>query len=189
MNAVLYSVQFTDRLNPNEVRRISTGLLTEPLWDLTPEDEYRALVDALNSGEELDTLVRTKHSEAEVREFLTRIVAELDAARPWPDPALQELSISRWTEFTGLEPVAQINIAWPTIQGLVQRGFTKPPGENREWLLVRLRSGAELALVWPGLAGRTATDVLSLDTNIAAESVIEEILAATSLDPSSITIL
>ncbi len=189
VNAVLYGVQFSDTLGPEEVSRVSTALLTEPLGNLHPEQEYQALVEALRSNEELDTVVRTKHSESEVRQFLNNIVAELDDRRPWPTPALIELPVSEWGRFSGTDPIARIDMAWPAIQGPVRRMLKKPVGEERYWLILRLRSGTEIALVWPGWPGASATALLSTDRATPIPEIVEEVVNSTALDAKSIAII
>lgn len=189
VNAVLYGVQFSDVLGPEEVGRVSTALLTEPLGNLHPEEEYRALVEALRSNEELDTVVRTKHSESDVRQFLNDIVAELDDRRPWPSPPLIELPVSEWARFSGTAPIARIDLAWPAIQGPVRRMLKKPVGEERYWLLLRLRSGTEIALVWPGWPGESATALLSTDRATPIPEIVEEVVNSTALDSKSIAVI
>ncbi|MFB7724464.1 hypothetical protein [Nocardia sp. NPDC056100] len=188
VNAVLYGVQFSDTLGPEEVSRVSTALLTGPLGALTLDEKYGALVAALESNEELDTVVRIKHSESELRDFLGRVVAELDGRRPWTEPAFRELPLSEWTRFSGFAPVARVDLAWPAIQGPLRRMLKKPAGDDRYWLLLRMRSGTEVALVWPGWAGESATALLA-DQVIPARNVVEEVLGATALTPSNISII
>ncbi|QIS12184.1 hypothetical protein [Nocardia arthritidis] len=90
VNAILYVVQFNE-LGPAEVSRVSRDLLTKPFFDLTADQEYRALLEALESGAELNATIGTRHSEAEIRDFLNRIVAELDDMRPWPEVSWPEI--------------------------------------------------------------------------------------------------
>ncbi|QLY33496.1 hypothetical protein H0264_15810 [Nocardia huaxiensis] len=186
---MLYGIQFAERLGPDEVGRTAATLAREPLWDLTVDDEYRALSDALASGEDLDPVVQTKFTQTDIQGFLTRVLTELDDLRPWPDPALRELPLSRWTEFVDVPPIARIDVAWPAIQGPLRKMLRRPPGYNREMLLARLRSGAEVAFIWPGWADRSGTAVVALNTDVAPQAVIQEILSASSLDPSTITVL
>ncbi|MRH92084.1 hypothetical protein GFY24_32385 [Nocardia sp. SYP-A9097] len=189
MNAILDSVQFSDTLGPEEVGRISSALLTEPLWNLHPAEEYQALVEALRSNEELDTLIRTRYSESELRRFLSSIVAELDHRRPWPEPPFRELPVSGWTRFSDADPIARIDLAWPAIQGPVRRMLRKPVGESRYWLLLQLRSGTEIALVWPGWPGESATALLSTDLATPIQDIVGEVVNSTALDPKFISII
>lgn len=128
MNAVLYGIQFSKVLGPEEVDRISTGLLANPLWNLTPDDEYQALSAALDSGEKLDNFVGTGHSESELRDFFQAVVGELDGRRPWPPAGFQQLPLTEIGQFTDNEPIARIDVPWPAINGPLRRMLEKPEG-------------------------------------------------------------
>jgi hypothetical protein len=83
-NGVLYSVQFAQELDGAEVDRIARWLLGRPLWDLTQQQEYDALAQALRSDAQLTELIPDRHTEEAYRDFLHRLLARLDEARPWP---------------------------------------------------------------------------------------------------------
>ncbi|WP_225729985.1 MULTISPECIES: hypothetical protein [unclassified Nocardia] len=188
VNAILYVVQF-DELGPEEVSRVSRNLLTKPFFDLTPDQEYRALLEALESGAELNATIGTRHSEAEIRDFLNRIVAELDDMRPWPEPQFQELPMTRWPEFAGRAPFAQVDVSWPEIETKLRLIFNKSDSDGRECLPVRMRSGVEVGFIWPGWPGSSATAVVALKTDLPAHRIVDEIIQATLLEPSDITVL
>lgn len=179
VNAVLYMTQFSPALNQAEVERVSTTLLGKPLGSLTQEQEYRALTDALESGQDLDPIVKVKHSPAEVRDFLSKVVAELDAMRPWPVPPLRELSITRWSNSASVIPIGQIAVGWPAIEGRVGKTFKRM--ECGRGVVVALRSGSELALIWPSRTGKSATDIFSLSQDRPGSVIKQELLDATSL--------
>jgi hypothetical protein len=85
--AVLYSVQFNRYLDDEEVTRIAQAMLKRPLiQDLTPQEEYAALVEALGLSVKLTELIpQQTHGEQEFRDFLRRLLDRLDAMRPWPE--------------------------------------------------------------------------------------------------------
>lgn len=83
-NGVLYSVQFAQELNDAQVDRIARWLLGQPLWELTQQQEYDALAEALRSDAQLTKLIPEPHTENAYRDFLRRVLARLDQARPWP---------------------------------------------------------------------------------------------------------
>lgn len=185
VNAVLYMVRFAPALDAAEVNRVAVSLLRSPLGDLTPEQEYQALVDALDSGEELDVVVRVQHSPSQVRTFLGDLVAELDEMRPWQAPPLQEIPMTRWPDFATAAPVARISVPWPPIEGRVDKTFKSVDGG--QGVLVRLRSGTELALVWPSGAGKSGTDVIA--PGAVPSAVVAELIEATALNDSDVAIL
>lgn len=187
VNAVLYAVQFENELGPAQVQRISTALLTEPLWDLTPAEEYAALVAALGADTPLNTTVGTKHSETTIRGFLNDIVQQLDSARPWTPPPFLELPESRWPDFSNAPAIAHIDVSWPAIEARVKKTF-KRTGDEKQVLLLRLRSGIEVGLVWPGPAGQATTMLVSPTTSISPATIVREVVEATSLTPDSISL-
>jgi hypothetical protein len=83
-NGVLYSVQFARELDGAEVDRIAHWLLGQPLWAFTQQQKYDALADALRSDAQLTRLIPDRHTEEAYRDFLRRLLARLDEARPWP---------------------------------------------------------------------------------------------------------
>ncbi len=186
LNTVLYMAQFSE-LDENEARRIAESLLAKPPGNFTIEKTYQSLVDALAAGEELNTVVQMRQSSEVVRNFLERIVDELDSKRPWKIPAIREISISRWTDFASLQPIAQISTPWPAIEGKVGKTFKAIDGG--EGLIVMLRSGITLGLAWPSRIGKSATDVLAPEDSAGSSVIVEELIDSTSLKTDDITIL
>ncbi|KIA66298.1 hypothetical protein [Nocardia vulneris] len=178
--------QFSE-LDENEARRIAESLLAKPPGNFTIEKTYQSLVDALAAGEELNTVVQMRQSSEVVRNFLERIVDELDSKRPWKIPAIREISISRWTDFASLQPIAQISTPWPAIEGKVGKTFKAIDGG--EGLIVMLRSGITLGLAWPSRIGKSATDVLAPEDSAGSSVIVEELIDSTSLKTDDITIL
>ncbi|MFE3797543.1 hypothetical protein [Nocardia tengchongensis] len=189
VTAVLYRVQFAATLGDVEARRTAEWLVHKPLWDLTVEDQYRDLTAALGTRAALDTVVHAPFPEAEKREFFTKVVAELDAMRPWPERPYREIPLERWAEFVHLTPIARIDMDWTNLQPLLGKMFRQPPGYNRELLLLRLKSGAEVAFIWPGWPDRNATALVTRDNTADPSAVIRELLSSTPLDPAKLTVL
>lgn len=189
VTAVLYKAQFAPALDDSEARRAAEWLVHKPLWDLTVEEQHRALLDALDSGAPLDAVVQAPFSEAEKRAFFTRVVDELETMRPWPDRPYREIPLERWTEFVDLTPIARISLPWTDLQPLLGKMFYKPPGYNRELLLLRLKSGAEIAFIWPGWPTDSATALISRTPNADAPAILRELLTAAPIDPTEVTLL
>ncbi|MFF0637974.1 hypothetical protein ACFYTS_36400 [Nocardia sp. NPDC004151] len=187
--AILYKSQFAPALNDAEAHRTAEWLVRKPLWDLTVEEQHRALLDALDSRAPLDTVVQAPFSEAEKRSFFIRIVAELDTMRPWPDRPYHEIPLEQWTDFVDLTPLARISLAWTDLQPLLGKMFRKPPGYNRELLLLRLNSGAEVAFISPGWPPEPATALVSRTPNADAPAIIRELLTSAPINPAEVTLL
>lgn len=92
---VLYGVQFDRHLDEKAVARIAQFFLEGPsgplfggsLGNLTPQEGYTALVEALGLSVKLTELLPlpVHHSEQQFRDFLQRLLERLDAMRPWPE--------------------------------------------------------------------------------------------------------
>jgi hypothetical protein len=186
-NAVLYSVQFKRELDDAVVDRIARAVLSEPLWDLTPKQEYEALAEALQSEAQLTELIPDKHSEDAYRAFLHRLLARLDEARPWPELPFQEMSMSRWESFASARPVARISLSWKEMQERLHRGLAKVDDTGRRILMLRLRPGDEIALVTPWWPGSSDTALLQRDAARPPGQVIAEFINVTSIAAGEIT--
>ncbi|MEU1209155.1 hypothetical protein [Nocardia sp. NPDC005825] len=189
VTAVLYRTQFAQSLDVPEAHHTAEWLVRNTLWDLTIEDHYRDLTQALDSGAALDTVVQSPFSEADKRTFLTNVITALDTMRPWPARPYREIPIDRWQEFVHLPPIARIDLPWPDLQPLLQRPFKKPPGYTRELLLLRLNSGTEIAFIHPGWPSHPGTALVARNPTPKPESVVQELLSVTPLDPAKVTLL
>ena len=97
------------------------------------------------------------HSDQEFREFLRRLLGRLDTLRPWPDLPYRRLDASRWADFAAARPIGRIGMGYVRAQERLRRIFDRlDDGNSREVLLLRLRSGDEVALVGaPQAVGRS----------------------------------
>lgn len=184
-NTVLYSIQAEPELGDAVVARIARALLEQPLSDLTPEQEYAALAEALRSGAQLTEFMPGRHSEERYRDFLRRLLARLDAMRPWPEPPFRPLDMSHWDGFAGAQPVARLSSDYLNIQERLHRAFTK--AGDQEVLMLRLKSGDEVALVNPWWPENNDTAVLRRDPGRSPEQVLAAFLDATPFSSDEIT--
>jgi hypothetical protein len=178
---VLYSVQFAQELDGARVDWIAHSLLSRPLWDLTRQQEYDALAEALRSDAQLTEFIPDRHTEEAYRDFLRRLLARLDAARPWPELPFQELSMSHWADFAEATAAARIGLSVKNIHERLHRFPARltVAGTEREVLMLRLRSGDEVALVTPWWPGSADTVILQRGRASSAEQVIAEFIACT----------
>lgn len=185
-NAVLYTLIYKS-LEDSEADRVATGLVSEPLWALTQQEEYDALAEALRSDADLTSDIPTPHTDAQYRDFLKRVVDRLDAARPWPELPYQELDPETWPAFAGTQPIARIDRSSPYVEGLFHRSFSGLPSdedEGRAGLIVRLKSGAEVAFVvpwWPDSRN------VAVFTQTSPQQVLDELVGLVGLDPETVT--
>jgi hypothetical protein len=186
---VLYCVQFAQELDGTRVDWIAHLLLSRPLWAFTQQQEYDALAEALRSDAQLTAFIPEPHTEEAYRDFLRRVLARLDAARPWPELPFQELSMSHWVDFAGAIAAARIGLSVKNIHERLHRAMARltVEGTDREVLMLRLRSGDEVALVTPWWPGSADTVVLQRGRASSAEQIIAEFIRCTGFTADEVT--
>ncbi|MBF4995791.1 hypothetical protein IRT45_01315 [Nocardia sp. BSTN01] len=185
VDAIVYNIEYYPDLGPDAVDGTARALLVQPLWNMTPQEEYEAIQHAVQTHGPI-TSIPTAHNEAAIRDFLSRVLSRLDEMKPWPEPRFQTVPILRWPEFLNAPLIAIINAPFPYIQDRVGQAFGQPPGERRYYLLMKLGSGVEIGLIWPHNEDQTRTALVALDPRSPTE-IIEELLDATTLAPEIIT--
>lgn len=185
-NAVLYSVQFETVLDSAVVARVADWLLERPLWNLTPEDEYQALVSAIRSTGPLTGEIPTKHTDTEFRRFLGDVVAYLDAARPWPEPSFISLPDERFDDFMNGHAIAVADRPVATLEGLLGKTFVRREDIYPDFLLLRLRSGAEVGFVWPYWRETNDVAIVTTHRERPPMEILNELVQHTALEPAEI---
>jgi len=187
---LLYSAQF-ERLDDDLVDRRTRALLEEPVVDLAPEDEYRAITEALASSARVTEAIPEPHGEAEFRGFLRRLLARMDEMRPWQTPPHRPLSQSRWAEYRDAQVVGRIRMRYVDAQSrmkYVLRGMQEGNLKIRV-LILRLRSGDEVALAAPWWPESQDVAVLTRDHKRRAEDVVAALVDGTGLIPDEVMAL
>ncbi|MFJ4787803.1 hypothetical protein [Streptomyces sp. NPDC088794] len=181
--AVLYCVQFSRELSDAEVERIARMMLERPFYDLTADEQYADIEAALAAATWADDLSWQPHDEPSVRDFLRRLLAHLDAQRPWQEPPFRGLGLDRWAEFRSGALLARVRLYAPSQDRLHARLRTVPgdPAGLRA-VLLRLRSGDEVALVAPPLPDGYDAELRAAAPHRAAALVIEAFLTHTGYE-------
>ncbi|WP_119726297.1 hypothetical protein [Thermomonospora amylolytica] len=193
VNALLYNMQFVRVLDDKAAEEYARHLVVRTELDLTPAQEHALLVDALRSGERLTERFPqryARHSEEAVRGFLRRVVARMEEMRPWPTPAYQALPMERWADFADAQPIGRIGMRYVRVEDRLRRPFRKVPGGERGMfaLILRLRSGEEIALAGPWWPDSKDVAVLTRDSDRAAET-LTAFLDATGFTADEVTSL
>ena len=188
VNGVLYRVQFRRMLDDRTVDWIARAILERPILRQTRDEQYEMLVAALRSRTPLTGHIPLyfPHDEEDVRGFLTRVVCRLDALRPWPELPFLRLDVARWQTFTDARPIARIHLRYVKVQERLHAIFDGVE-DGREVVLLRLKSGAEVALVTPWGDESDDVAILQRDRRRAPRHVLAEFLGATGFDNDEVT--
>jgi hypothetical protein len=187
LNGIVYCVMFSRELGDQEVDRIARMALEQPFFDLPTEEEY-AGIQALLADDHWDTdLSWQPHDEPVIRDFLRRLLDRLDALRPWEEPPYRGLGLDRWEEFKRGTLLARIRLDLPGIDPMHARLRSVPGDEDRlRGLVLRLRSGDEVALMAPQLPDGYEAVLMAAPPHRPAEQVIEAFMTHTGCEPERV---
>ncbi|MFE9446344.1 hypothetical protein ACFYO2_47385 [Streptomyces sp. NPDC006602] len=178
--AILYCLQFSRELSDEEVERIARMILERPIYDLTVEEQYAGIEAALAAVAWEEDLSWQPHAEPSIRDFLRRLLERLDALRPWQEPPFRSLGFGRWEEYKRGVRLAHVRLYSPSQDQLHARLRTVPGDEDRlRGLVLRLRSGDEVALVAPPLPNGYDAVLMAVAPHRPAARVIEAFLTHT----------
>jgi hypothetical protein len=188
VNGVLYRVQFRRTLDDRTVDWITRAILERPILRQTRDEQYEMLVTALRSSTQLTGHIPLyfPHDEQDVRDFLARVVCRLDALRPWPELPFLRLDVAQWQTFADARPIARIHLRYVKVQERLHAIFDGVE-DGHEVVLLRLKSGAEVALVTPWGGESDDVAVLQRDRRRAPRQVLTEFLSATGFDHDEVT--
>lgn len=189
VDAVLYSVQFDDLESPRTVQKIADMTVARPFLDANPEDVYQALVEGLRSGDQLTSSIPNGHAEAVFRRFLGAVVERLNGMRPWPDPPVRWLPQDRFDDFANGVVIGVSHRPVWRIEQVLGRVFQRRNDSQQAFLLMRLRSGAEVGFIAPFWPDSGSIAILTTGRERAAEEVLGELLECTDLEPRQVLAL
>lgn len=193
VGTLLYAIK-SDRRDDPMVETRARALIEQPLREFSVEEEYQGLVEALASDATLSEVVRISGTrsapgEEEFRDFLRRVVNRLDAMRPWPTPPHRKLSDSLWpAEYANARLVGRITMRYVTAEDKVHYmfGSVQDGDVKRQVLILRLRSGDEVALVTPWWPDSKHVAVLSRDPSRPPSEVLAALFDGTRFTPDDV---
>lgn len=180
-NMILYGVQFTDELDDHAVEGVAKRAIENPGANLTTEEMYAGIVEALASDETLTELIPGhQHGEQEYRDFLARVVQRLDAMRPWPERPFQPVDPRSWGSLDSARLIARIRLSILKVEPRLRTTFSRVE-DGRRVIALRLKSGAEVVLVAKWWSESKDTALLLRDPHGSAADVLEEFCTATGI--------
>ncbi|MFB7878060.1 hypothetical protein ACFC06_22660 [Nocardia sp. NPDC056064] len=157
------------------VANIANALIVEPIATLTPEEEFRILANGLSKSFATPTLVEMRQTGAELHAFIRRVVDSMEAMRPWSNPEYIRLPADALAAFARPRPIARIRIPVPGVEGRLARTF-EYGSEDGPFLLLRLRSGADIGFFSPVWPGSDDVMVASADNERDPHSILTELM-------------
>ncbi|WP_128377614.1 hypothetical protein [Streptomyces cavernae] len=141
-------------------------------------EQYEGIKAALDADVWEQDLSWQPHGEAEIRDFLRRVLERLDELRPWQEPPYRSLGLDRWEEFRRGTLLAHVRLSpqYPLFARL-----RDVPGDESglRGLVLTLRSGDEVALLAPPLPGKDDAVLMAAPPHRPAPDVIEAFLTHT----------
>ncbi|MEV1068024.1 hypothetical protein [Streptomyces sp. NPDC050263] len=185
---ILYCVQFSGELDDDEVARMTRMTFEQPLYGLTTEEQYEGIEAALAVDDWGDALAWQPHAEPAVRDFLRRILARLDAQRPWPEPPFRNLGHSRWREFRNGTLLAELRMYAAAQDPMHVRLRPVPGDEDRlRGVVLRLRSGDEVALVASPAPDGTDAVLMAVPPHRSAAEIVDAFVSCTGYERERVT--
>jgi hypothetical protein len=188
-------------LNAALANRTARALIWEPLMGMTIEREYDGLVEALASTARLSTwrgdprAEGTPIPEEQFRDYLSAIVRNLDAMRPWPRPLVRVLDVGIYERsYESPRTVARLLVDVLDVQDRIHRALLPvdlPDGSHYCAAVVELRSGREIALVgdWFPDDGNDYVAVQTRDPDVPAAEIVAELTSGSTFEPGECRLL
>jgi hypothetical protein len=188
-NSILFDVLFDTDLDDDAVDRTAQRVIEQPFLS-TSEEEYARIAEALRCHASLTgSLPTNPHGEQEYRDFLERVLDRLDELRPWPVQPYVAIDVPRWQQLDGAQLVARIHLGHMKIAARIYRAFRQAAGYGGRILVLRLKSGSEVAMVYPWWPDSPDVALLVRDPYQAPPQVVAEFRAATGLTEDEVTLL
>ena len=184
VDGLLYQIQFDGPLTGELAARTAARVIERPIFDLPIQVTVDTIRDKLARPEPVARLVTTIGTDAEVREFLAKVLNEIEDSRPWPPQPFRSLQSEHFAEFTNTAPIATIAAHYTTIEQKLARPFM--PIDRKAVLVLELANDDVVAVVgdnWTPtrLVQGPAETLLYSDSGRPAADVIDSFRAATGL--------
>lgn len=161
VNQILYGLNLRQRVTDTDITWLVNDMIRQRTFTQPVSSYYEATAAALESSERISH--RDEDDDEVARDFLTRLLQVLDARRPWPEPPFHKGDPSEWPDFRNAPVIARIPLTQMKVEERLNRGFFKIPsnGDTTRALILRLRTGQEVALVAPASITEAGIDLLA----------------------------
>lgn len=180
-NAILYSVLFDQELDDDVATRVAKRAVENPDANLTTEQIYAGIAEALASKETLTgSATGHQHGEQEYRDFLAKVARRLDTLRPWPQRPVHTVDPLSWNDLHDARLAARVKLSVIGVQRRLHEVFGRA-GDGRQVIALRLKSGTEVALVAQWWPDSKDVALLQRDPHLLSADVLEEFCSTTGI--------
>jgi hypothetical protein len=183
---VLEFVRFEARLDGAVVNKVAEAIVRSRMLHEPPARMAEAIAAGLDASVALTSLAPVGFPEPELREFLRRLAARLDALRPWPVWLFEQADMSVWGS-APVRPLAYLDLSPVRLTNLLGVLFERvvEDGKTMEIAVLRLAAGPLVALARE--VGSRSTGTLLLQQGAErAEPAAAEVLRANGIGADSI---
>jgi Family of unknown function (DUF6406) len=184
---ILEFVQFEPRLDDAVVDKVAQAALHSRLLHEPPARIAEAVAAARHSTVRLTSLVPgLRFGETEFRDFLGRLAARLDAARPWPQWRYERVDAAEWNP-ARVQPLASIDLPPLRLGNLLSVPFERVErdGMTMDLAVLRLAAGPTVALA-SEVGSRSGGTVVLQHPGDSVRADVAEILQASGIGPDRI---
>jgi hypothetical protein len=175
VNQVTYGVDLANAVDDDTVARVADALVAQRVYPHPVPEYHDAVVAALSSTERVAP--EDGGDDRLAREFLTRLLQQLDERRPWPDSAFAQLDVSSWPEVASAPVVGRVPWRRREVGARLNRAFADidDGGSPVKAMILRLRTGHVVGLRMSAQAREPGAAVLSHDDAPATLAALREL--------------
>ncbi|WP_205876621.1 hypothetical protein [Mycobacterium camsae] len=186
VNQLLYSLTFTREITDDIIQFNADSTIHNSTLTLGPDVFYKAINEALASGDDLKSTQLPQYDHAAITEFLTAVADRLDALRPSPLRPFHQLDAAAWAKSGCTTPIALIDAPILDLTNLLNLRFSPAgsavPGQYVS--MIRLCSGEIIALLGSSALGKKVA--LLADISGDPDTTIERFITSTGIPPEKV---
>jgi len=182
VNMLTYGLALGRGVDAATVSRRVTELMRTDVFGLPVSDYHSAALAALADDTPLTT--EPEHNQAVVRDFLVRLVAELERRRPWPEPPAYAGDLHDWDGLCHAPVIGRTPASRAAFRDAFNSGFhpLHSEGQVSYVLVLRLRTGQTIALRAPAAYHEPGIDILTFASAATTRADVRDLLKI-KLDP------
>jgi hypothetical protein len=175
MGLFLYGIDKAPDLSPSTVDLMADDLLNQVHFRQPAQDYFDAFGAVLRSGRVPSHAMETieRYSQPEILDFLGRLHAKLDQARPWPRPRHRKHDVSEWPTFANARGIARITALPSQVEAMFGSDFDRVPtgAGDLPIMILELRSGELVAIMGSTESGSRTFTLLARDASDPAATI------------------